>query len=243
MPAAQPKTRWGDRAQRRHDLLAAARRLLEKRGYEALSIRDVARGAGVSPGLVYTYFNDREELFAALYAERLARFHEEIAPICARARTPEALFVGIADAYRDVYRVYGQTLGPWAALAGAHGYSTEVAEPLVAAATQVIGTVLEAAERVTRARGFSLAALAEQPLVAPLLWATMTGLADQFTSQRNVVHARGWDELVAFAARVLTAGLAQLAATTGTSTTAATASATTTTATAATGRARRRRSK
>jgi AcrR family transcriptional regulator len=213
MPAAQSKTRWGDRAQRRHDLLAAAHRLLEKRGYDALNMRDVARGAGVSPGLLYTYFNDREELFVALYAERLACFHEEIAPICARARTPEALFAGIADCYRDVYRVFGQKLGPWSALAGAQGYSTEVAAPLVAAATQVIGTVLEAAERVTRARGFSLAALAEQPLVAPLLWATMTGLADQFASQRNVVHARGWEELVAFAARVLTAGLEQLATT------------------------------
>jgi len=211
MPTTKTKTRWGDRPQRRHDLLAAAGKILAQRGYAALSMRDVARGAGVSPGLLYTYFNDREELFAALYAERLERFADEIAPVCARARTPEALFTGVAERYLEVYRVFGRELGPWTALAGAQGYSTEVAAPLVSAASRVIGLVLEAAQRCTEARGFSLSALPEPGLVAPLVWSTLTGLADHFVTQRNVVHGHTWDELSGFAARVLTAGLEQLA--------------------------------
>src|SRR4051812_16119226 len=86
-PAKITKTQWGDGEGRRRDILAAARRLLERDGYEALNIRDVARGAGVSPGTVYTYFGSREQLFATLYAERLQALDAELGPLCARAPT------------------------------------------------------------------------------------------------------------------------------------------------------------
>jgi AcrR family transcriptional regulator len=99
MASATVKTRWGDKEARRRDILDAARELLERDGYERLSVRDVARGAGVSLGTVYNYFESREGLFAALYAERLEQFNAEIAPLCAQADSPEALFVGIADCY------------------------------------------------------------------------------------------------------------------------------------------------
>src|SRR5262249_5829655 len=127
------KTQWGDGEGRRRDILGAARRLLECDGYDALSIRDVARGAGVSPGLVYTYFGSREQLFAALYAERLAQLDAELAPLCAQAETPEALLVAIAERYFDVYRVFGRELNLWSLLVGTHAFPEEVAAPLVAA--------------------------------------------------------------------------------------------------------------
>ena len=42
-------TKWGDREQRRIDILDAARALIADRGYLALNMRDLAAGAGVSP--------------------------------------------------------------------------------------------------------------------------------------------------------------------------------------------------
>lgn len=56
-------------------ILDGAASLLGEGGIEAVAMNAVARRAGISPGSLYQYFSDREELLAALarrYAERLA---------------------------------------------------------------------------------------------------------------------------------------------------------------------------
>jgi AcrR family transcriptional regulator len=206
-----PKSKWGDRDRRRQDLLAAARRLLERDGYEALNMRDVARGAGVSPGTVYTYFASRELLFATLYAERLVELEAEIAPLCARAPSPEALLAAIADRYFGIYRVFGRDFNLWSLLVGTHAFPEEVAAPLVTAVTRLLTTVLLAAERCAEQLGFQLAELRDSKLVVPYVWATLSGLADHFTGQRHTMHAYSWEELSRFAARMIVAGLVSLA--------------------------------
>ncbi|MEA2248373.1 MAG: hypothetical protein QOH46_2902 [Solirubrobacteraceae bacterium] len=46
-------------------ILDAARAAFAERGYDAVSIRAVARAAGVDPALVHRFFGSKEELFAA----------------------------------------------------------------------------------------------------------------------------------------------------------------------------------
>jgi AcrR family transcriptional regulator len=50
-------------------LLAAARRVLEREGPDRLSLRELARRAGVSHNAPYRHFRDRTALLAALAAE------------------------------------------------------------------------------------------------------------------------------------------------------------------------------
>ena len=50
-------------------LLRTAAKILEKQGAEALSLREVARRAGVSHNAPYRHFPDRERLLAALAAQ------------------------------------------------------------------------------------------------------------------------------------------------------------------------------
>ncbi len=59
-------------------LLRAAGRTLEKKGIAALSLRDVARRAGVSHNAPYRHFPDREALLAALAAEGFAMLGERL---------------------------------------------------------------------------------------------------------------------------------------------------------------------
>jgi AcrR family transcriptional regulator len=212
-PRVKPKTRWGDRPQRRQDIIEAAQRLLDKRGFDGLYMRDVGRLAGVSAGLVYTYFGSREELFAALYAARLERLDAEIALLCKKARTPEELLVGIADRYRDIYRVFGRQLSLWTVLMSTGRYAPEVAAPLAQAASRVIASVHAALERCAAARGLKLSQLSDGELALPIMWAMLTGLSDHFESPRHQLHGYNWDALVRFAARVLVAGLTSLGAT------------------------------
>src|SRR5689334_21205304 len=100
--ARAPKTKWGDREGRRRDILAAARVQMADGGYLALNMRDIARGAGVSPGTLYSYFATKEEIFATLYAEAIEEHNERIEPICAEATDLVALLTELASAYLEL---------------------------------------------------------------------------------------------------------------------------------------------
>jgi AcrR family transcriptional regulator len=60
-PAA---SRRRDRAATRAALLEAARRRFAARGFDGVSVRDVAGDAGVDPALIFRYFGSKAALFA-----------------------------------------------------------------------------------------------------------------------------------------------------------------------------------
>lgn len=51
-------------------------RLIASQGYEATTLRDIAREAGVSPGLLYRYFPSKRAVVLALYDELSAAYAE-----------------------------------------------------------------------------------------------------------------------------------------------------------------------
>ncbi len=71
-----PKRRRLPPEQRRAQLLDAAGDLFAERGYEEVSVEDIARAAGVQRGLVHHYFGGRKDVYLAL-VERLDAVREE----------------------------------------------------------------------------------------------------------------------------------------------------------------------
>ncbi|WP_207836967.1 TetR/AcrR family transcriptional regulator [Williamsia soli] len=199
-------TKWGDRDARRRDILTAGAALLADKGYAALQMRDVAKGAGISPGTIYTYFPTKEALFAELYAERLHLLHNVIEPECLSADDPAALFVLVATEYLDVYRIYGRELNIWSLLAdiGAAESSAHT-ESLASAARKVLAVLHTSLDRMYSAQ--PEAERVEITSALTLLWATITGLSDQFTGARQHLHTHDWDAAAQFAATTLTRGL------------------------------------
>jgi len=59
-------------------LLATAERLLQERSTAALSLREVARGAGVSTRAVYSLFGSKEALLGALGTHAMELLHEGV---------------------------------------------------------------------------------------------------------------------------------------------------------------------
>lgn len=55
-----------DKAERRRQILAAAKRVFAAAGYHGTKMADVADAAGLSYGAVYWYFDSKDELFHAL---------------------------------------------------------------------------------------------------------------------------------------------------------------------------------
>lgn len=51
---------------KRRQILEGARRVFSQMGFDAASMNDITREAGVSKGTIYVYFSNKEELFEAL---------------------------------------------------------------------------------------------------------------------------------------------------------------------------------
>lgn len=62
----------------RRKLIAAARRLMGKRGFSGTTTPDIARAAGVSRGALYHHFDDKNALFLAVVEAEFRRVREAI---------------------------------------------------------------------------------------------------------------------------------------------------------------------
>ncbi len=61
-----PPSGAGQDPEKRRQILAGAREVFFERGFDAASMGDIARAAGVSKGTLYVYFEDKVDLFGSL---------------------------------------------------------------------------------------------------------------------------------------------------------------------------------
>src|SRR3954462_15354943 len=102
---------------RRGQLLAAARSVFAKKGYDDATVSEIVGGAGVAQGTFYLYFPGKESLagaFAELLSERFAELaHEKTARSrtfdTALARVFEASYQ-MADEHRDIFLIANRGL-------------------------------------------------------------------------------------------------------------------------------------
>jgi AcrR family transcriptional regulator len=69
-----------DNAKRRQ-IVDGARSVFLARGFDAASMGDIAKAAGVSKGTLYVYFTNKEELFAAIVQEECSSHAEGAFPV------------------------------------------------------------------------------------------------------------------------------------------------------------------
>ena len=73
---------------RKRQILAAARRLLFKKGIQSTSINQIARTAELGVGTIYFYYQSKEEIFYSLQEEGLDILFREIDAIGRAKTTP-----------------------------------------------------------------------------------------------------------------------------------------------------------
>ncbi|MBN9480897.1 MAG: TetR/AcrR family transcriptional regulator [Bordetella sp.] len=84
----------------RQKVLDAARALFAERGYDAATIRDIAKGAGMSTGAVFANFQDKAELFEAVFSEEMEGLRADIrAAVAAEGRLLDRLSGGLTAGY------------------------------------------------------------------------------------------------------------------------------------------------
>jgi AcrR family transcriptional regulator len=202
---APAKTKWGDREQRRIDILDAARARITTDGYLSLNMRDLAAAAGVSPATLYSYFATKEELFATLYAEAIRAHTEILRPIVAQGHDLTKLLELVIEEYVELYRSFGRHFTLWSTMrhdidADAAPFPKALIIELRTATVEnnrlLMQSIRDAAAREGRH-------VVDEQLVPSFLWSALNGLADHFTTERRSLDGFPPERLLAFAAKRL----------------------------------------
>jgi AcrR family transcriptional regulator len=132
----------------RQKVLDAARTLFAERGYEPATIRDIAKGAGMSTGAVFANFQDKAELFEAVLSEDLAKLAETLKAAAAaetalRARLLAALIAGYHGSLEQLPLVQAVVARSWFQPVAAEMRTRTAIKPLV----MVVSDVLQAGVR------------------------------------------------------------------------------------------------
>ncbi|HEY8546258.1 MAG TPA: TetR/AcrR family transcriptional regulator [Acidimicrobiales bacterium] len=211
MAAAKPPTKWGDKAQRRVDILDAARARIAADGYLALNMRDLAADAGVSPATLYSYFANKEQLFATLYAEAIRAHTEAFRPLADAGLGLADLLTKVLEGYLDLWRTYGRHFTMWSAMRrdldpDDAPFPPELIDELrhatIAHNKVLMESVREAAARDHRR-------LVDAKLVPSFLWSTLNGLADHVVSERRALDPFPARRLIEFAGRRLAVAITE----------------------------------
>jgi AcrR family transcriptional regulator len=89
---------------RRRQILDAAIRVFARQGFHACRVSDIAREAGVAYGLVYHYFDSKEQILNELFAERWSLMLSAIDEVDGRSIPAREKLDAVAGFIIDSYR-------------------------------------------------------------------------------------------------------------------------------------------
>jgi len=129
----------------RQKVLDAARALFAERGYEPATIRDIAKGAGMSTGAVFANFQDKAELFEAVLTEDLARLAETLRAAAAaettvRGRLLAALTAAYHGSLEQLPLVQAVVARSWFQPVASEMRTREAIKPVVSVITDALQT-------------------------------------------------------------------------------------------------------
>ncbi|MFH8369677.1 TetR/AcrR family transcriptional regulator [Streptomyces sp. NPDC018031] len=134
--------RGTDRSQaRRAELIAIGRRLFADTPYDALSMDDIARGAGVAKGLIYYYFRNKRGYYLAIIEDSVAELLAQVTrtrdlPPVERVRQTVDGYLRYAEHHQAAYR---------ATVNGGVGSDAEVLAIRDGVREQLVATIAELA--------------------------------------------------------------------------------------------------
>ncbi len=109
-------------------IVAAASKVLAEKGYEATTVKEIAREAQAAPGLVHYYFGGKDELLVEVLQAAGQRFHQHMQQFAQNAHTDQPLDAYVQQLYErvdqepEVYRLryesfslglHNATIAPW----------------------------------------------------------------------------------------------------------------------------------
>jgi AcrR family transcriptional regulator len=210
-PRRRTATKWGDRTQRRTDILDAARAHIVESGYLSLNMRDLAANAGVSAGTLYSYFRTKEEIFATIYAEAIRAYTERLRTTFAATTGLESVLATLVTHHLELYRTFGQHFTTWSAMR----HDTDDADApfpkqlIVELRTATLESNRLQMQTIRDAARHDGRRIVDELMVPAYLWTSMNGIADHLTSERRALDPFPAEQLIAFAASRLAVAISE----------------------------------
>ena len=93
-----------EKERRRQQIIVAAKRVFSEKGFNKATMEDIAKEAELSPGTLYLYFKNKEELYASLSLRILQYLHIRVAHVNKElSLSPVQKLDMLMEAMYDVY--------------------------------------------------------------------------------------------------------------------------------------------
>ncbi|MEE4113184.1 MAG: TetR/AcrR family transcriptional regulator [Desulfobacteraceae bacterium] len=93
-----------EKERRRQQIIIAAKRVFSENGFNKATMEDIAKEAELSPGTLYLYFKNKEELYASLSLRILQYLRIRVTHVNKEAAlSPEQKLSALMEAMYDVY--------------------------------------------------------------------------------------------------------------------------------------------
>ena len=95
-----------DRERRRQQIIAASKRVFVSKGVSKATIKDIAEEAELSPGTLYIYFKNKDELYSALSIRMLKHLNVRLQRVKERKEMPHAQRItAVKEALCEAYKI------------------------------------------------------------------------------------------------------------------------------------------
>lgn len=93
-----------EKERRRQQIIVAAKRVFSEKGFNKATMEDIAKEAELSPGTLYLYFKNKEELYASLSLRILQYLHIRVTHVNKEtSQSPDQKLSALMEAMYDVY--------------------------------------------------------------------------------------------------------------------------------------------
>ncbi len=101
-PRRSPRSKRSARTRER--ILAAATEVFARSGFHGARVADIAEQAGIAYGLVYHYFHNKDDILAAIFAERWGQYVEYLHEVGAMPLSFQERMRSLVHFWIEVYR-------------------------------------------------------------------------------------------------------------------------------------------
>jgi AcrR family transcriptional regulator len=166
-----------ERERRRQQIIVAAKRVFSEKGFSKSTMEDIAREAELSPGTLYLYFKNKDELYASLSLRILQYLNIRLADVKKEKDIePRQKIVAIKEALYDVYQ-----FDPMILINMFHLQSSDtlknLSSPLLENITELSRNSLNFLAEIFQDGAGQDGFLADNPnAVADIIWSLFTGV-------------------------------------------------------------------
>lgn len=176
-----------ERERRRQQIIVAAKRVFSEKGFSKTTMEDIAREAELSPGTLYLYFKNKDELYASLSLRILQYMNIRLEDVKKENDSnPGQKIASIKEALYDVYQ-----FDPMILINMFHLQSSEtlknLSSPLLENITELSRNSLQIIADIFKNSSGRNTFLTRQPTAAAdIVWSLFTGVVLWEESKRMI---------------------------------------------------------